>query len=501
MSDVDVLVVGAGPSGLTLAAEVARRGASVQIVEKRALAPVSRAGTVLPRPMELLDARGIADRFLARGYELNGVGTLSSTHVWAGMSPLAWSPLGSRFGFTLYLPQHETEVLLRAWAEEVGVQIRFESALVDLTETSDEIRATTLNADGVEEDTTAQYVVCADGGRGKSRELLGIDWVGHDTTFTGIVATARMEFAWPGGVRPGQNKYGFTVAFPFGTGLTRFAIVHVESAKRPVEEPITAAEVSHAASEILEEKIEVTELVEGTRYGDAMKVAGQMRKGRAFLVGESVRIHYPASGVGMNFCIQDAFNLGWKLAAVVQGDANPALLDTYESERRPIVDDLLESVRAQVAVQYNFSEGGAAYRRRFEKDLIQLPSVNAELVRELNGLQTPYERPPDAHPAVGLPAPDFEILRFDGSPVRLYELLRDHPFVVLDLSGAESVEATEVKDLPAALVAGYPVRLPAALAGASVIVVRPDTYLAWVYDAVPEPGAIRQQLTRSLYLD
>ncbi len=498
MSDVDVLVVGGGPSGLTVAAEVARTGASVLIIEKRALAPISRAGTLLPRPMDLLDARGVVNRFLARGHELNGAGTLSQTHVWAGMSPLDWSASGSRFGFTLYLPQYETEVLLRQWAEEVGVEIRFQTELLDMVDTGDEVEARIRNADGTEQTITTQYIVGADGGRSKTRQLLGIDWVGHDTTMTGIVATTKMDFHWPGALRPGQNKYGFCVAFPFGPGRTRFVIVHKESAKFLIEQPITTEEISRTASDILEEKVEVTEILEATRYGDAMKLAGKMSKGRAFLLGEAVRIHYPASGVGMNFCIQDAFNLGWKLAAVLKGDAGPALLDSYESERRPIVEDLLESVRAQVAVQYNFSDGGAAYRRRFQKDMIRMPSVNAELVKELSGIQTPYERPSDAHPGVGLPVTDFEILRRDGSSVRVYELLRDHPFVVLDLTGAQSVASSEVEGLPAIVVAGHPVRLPARLAGSAVIIVRPDTYMTWSYNKVPEAGVIRQRLEQQL---
>jgi 2-polyprenyl-6-methoxyphenol hydroxylase-like FAD-dependent oxidoreductase len=153
-----------------------------------------------------------------------------------------------------------------------------------------------------------------------------------------------MDFPWPGALRVGHNEKGWLTAFPFGRGLTRFTIVHAEARSSKLDEPITVEEVTNYVNDILGEKVKIPSMIGATRYNDAMRMATQFRNGRIFLVGESARVHYPASGVGMNFCIQDAFNLGWKLGAVLAGRASEGILDTYETERRPIARDLFESV-------------------------------------------------------------------------------------------------------------------------------------------------------------
>ena len=167
---------------------------------------------------------------------------------------------------------------------------------------------------------------------------------------------------------------------------------------------MTIPELNRSLGEILGEPVEIPELVGASRYGDAMWMATKFRKGRVFLVGEAARVHYPASGVGMNFCIQDAFNLGWKLGAAIGGDAGEALLDTYEAERRPIAEDLFRSVNAQVAIQFDFSPRGLAFTQHFATHLLTTPDVTEHLWAELNGLQTQYPQPDDRlPPAVSLP--------------------------------------------------------------------------------------------------
>lgn len=497
MTDVDVLVVGGGPSGLTVAAEVARTGARVLLLERRHIAPTPRAGTVLPRPLELFDARGIAGKFIGRTCEINPH-PFQTWHIWAGMHPVDWAARDSRFGFTLFLSQHESENILREWAVESGVEVRFEAEMLELAVHGDEVRVLWRDEDDVKQTTAARYVVGADGGHSRTREQAGIASVGHDTTFTGVIATAEMDFPWEGGLKVGHNERGWLTSFPFGPGLTRFTMVHAEGRSRPQSEPVTVEELSACVSEILEETVEIPSVVAASRYGDAQRIAQHFRKGRVFLVGESARVHYPASGVGMNFCIQDAFNLGWKLGAVVAGDASDTLLDTYESERKPIAEDLLKSVNAQVAIQFDFTPEGLAFARHFEEHFISTPGVTEQLCRELNGLETTYPAPNGSHPSVGMPAPDLEMHCRDGSSVRLYELLRTSPFVVLDLSGTGALRKLDLNGLPAKVIEAHPIRRPAALQDLTAVVVRPDTYVAWASSESFDPTTVRTRIEQLL---
>jgi hypothetical protein len=228
-----------------------------------------------------------------------------------------------------------------------------------------------------------------------------------------------------------------------------------------------------------------------------MRMAAKFRERRMFLVGESARIHYPASGVGMNFCMQDAFNLGWKLGAVLAGRAGEAILDTYETERRPIADDLFDSVDAQVAVQFNFTRRGLAFSHHFMKHLMRTPDVTAQLWDELNGLETPYARADDAHPAVGFPVPDFDLHLSDGSSTRLYEFLRGGEMIVLDLTGTALRGLASVKSA-VRVVQAHAGRRPRSLSGVNALVVRPDTYLAWATTGTPDRRDVEAAVGRWL---
>lgn len=498
MTSADVIVIGGGPSGLTTAAEAARAGAQVLVLEKRATAPIPRAGTVLPRPLELFDARGIAGRFISKTCELNPH-PFQTWHIWGGMHPVDWTERDSRFGFTLFLSQHESENILREWAGECGVDLRFEAEMISLEQRHDCVEVTWRSVDGEVINTTARYVVGADGGQSRTREQSGIAFPGRDSSFTGVIATVAMDFPWTGGLKVGHNEKGWLTSFPFGPGLTRFTMVHAEGRRAAQQDPITLEELETSVSEILEEDVRIPGIEDARRYGDAARIAERFRSGRVFLVGEAARIHYPASGVGMNYCVQDAFNLGWKLGAVLNDQASPGLLDSYEAERRPISEDLLRSVDAQVGVQFNFSDEGLAFIRRFEQHFIGVQEVTSQIWNELNGLETSYPTQEDSHPAVGNPVPDFELMLRDGSSCRVYELLRESPFVVLDISGKGLLKDVEFHDLPATVIEGHPLRKPAALVNASTLIVRPDTYLAWASAAPAGPETTRVELERILF--
>jgi len=497
MTDTDVIVVGGGPSGLTTASELALAGVRVTVLERRTQPVESRAGTILPRVLELLDARGLADRFIERARTIKE-NPLIPVHIWAGMQPVHWHHLNSRFGFRLIMPQNLTEELLLERVREQGVDVRqgVTVSSVSSDPTGAKVAATTGEGDRIE--LSARYVVGADGGRSTVRREAGIGFEGHGATFTGIVADLRAERLGDDWRLMTDNEYGWVTSFPFGQEeerVVRFNIVHAERRHAPQAEPVTEDEVRRCLRDIVGQDIEFDGLRWASRFTDAHRLASAFRKGRILLVGESARIHYPSSGVGMNFCLQDAFNLGWKLAAVVNGHADESLLDTYEEERRPVAEELLRSVAAQCALQFNFTAEGVALKRMFETHLLPLPEVNRRIALELNGLTFPYPSPPGSHSLTGHRAPDLELVTRDGVR-RLGELLRDQRFLLVDCTGDDSYAGLDTAGLPLRTVSGAAVLTTPDLRPVRSLLIRPDAYVAWADEHSPSPGRAAEEIKR-----
>lgn len=274
-------------------------------------------------------------------------------------------------------------------------------------------------------------------------------------------------------------------------------MVHAERMYADPTEPVTVDEVRTCLNEILETDIAFDDLRWASRFSDATRIATSFSRDRVFLVGESTRIHYPASGVGMNFCIQDAFNLGWKLAAVINGHADPALLDTFEAERRPVAEALLRNVAAQCAVQFSFSPEAVTFKRWFESTILPMPEVNRRMALELNGLTEPYPAPPGSHPMTGQRLPDLE-LQLPDRIVAVGELLRTPRFLAIDLSGDDRLRGPQYASAPVDVVSGVPVRLPDSLRSVSTLLVRPDAYLAWVGQGPADESGVRTEIGRLL---
>jgi 2-polyprenyl-6-methoxyphenol hydroxylase-like FAD-dependent oxidoreductase len=496
----DVVVVGGGPSGLTVAAELALAGVDVIVIERRTSLVQSRAGTVLPRVLELLDSRGLAHKFIERARQIRP-NPLFTSHIWAGMQPVHWHHLGSRFGFRLIMPQNVTEDLLLEHARAVGVNIRHGASMTAITQDADGVSIDGEDADGAFT-IEARYAVGADGGRSATRNALGIKSDGHDATFTGIVADVKFDFPWAGGRRMIDNEHGWAASFPFSEteAVTRFNMVHAGRRSTSTDEPVTEEEVRGCLRDIFGEDVPFETLRWGSRFSDAMWIAQSFRKDRVILVGEASRIHYPASGVGMNFCIQDAFNLGWKLAAVVNGHAAPALLDSYETERRPVTEALLQSVASQCAVQFNFTPEGMAFKRMFRTHMLPMAEVNARIAHELNGLTFSYPKRDDDETLVGYRVPDVDLVTSAGE-ARMGELLRTQDFLLIDLTGDDHFGGMDFGSAPARCVSGVPVLTPPALSGLTCLLVRPDGYVAWASRDAPSPWAVGAALRRALATD
>jgi len=497
MTDTDVIVVGGGPSGLTTASELALAGVRVTVLERRTQPVESRAGTILPRVLELLDARGLADRFIERARAIKE-NPLIPVHIWAGMQPVHWHHLNSRFGFRLIVPQNLTEELLLERVREQGVDVRHGVTVESVSSGPAEAGVVATSGKGDRLELSARYVVGADGGRSIVRREAGIGFEGHGATFTGIVADLRAERLGDDWRLMTDNEHGWLTSFPFGEAgerVVRFNLVHAERRNAPQSEPVTEEEVRRCLRDIAGRDIEFDGLHWASRYTDAHRLAAAFRKGRILLVGESARIHYPSSGVGMNFCLQDAFNLGWKLAAVVNGHADESLLDTYEEERRPVAEELLRSVAAQCALQFNFTAEGIALKRMFQTHLLPLPEVNRRIGLELNGLTFPYPAPPGSHPLTGHRAPDVELVTRDGVR-RIGELLREQRFLLVDCTGGDGYAGFDTAGLPLRTVSGAAVLTGPELRPIRSLLIRPDAYVAWADEQAPSPSRAAEEVKR-----
>lgn len=485
----DVIVVGAGPAGLTVACELALAGVQVTVLERRTEPVGSRASTLMPRVMEVLEMRDMLPRFIDRARQIRD-GALLPSHSWAGMT-FDWRFMDTPFPYRLLLPQNHTEELLKTRALELGVRIREGITVVAVDQDDESVRLSCREQAGPLSEFVAQFVVGADGGRSAVRKGLGINFAGHDGTFTGVAADAVMPFPWEDSARMVfGNEHGWLSMLPFAkdNSITRFVFVHAEGMHRDKEEPVTAEEIAAYAGQISGVDLDVRELAWSSRFTDAMRIADKFREGRVVLVGESTRIHYPASGVGMNFCMQDAFNLGWKLAAVVHEHARPALLDTFEAERRPVMLGLLESVKTQCSIQFDFSPGGLATKQFFEKNLIAIPEVSRRLAQDENGVLIAYPVADGvpAHDLCGRPVPNLALVTPEGR-MHVLELLRQGTFVLVDLTGRAgwsisqaSWKVGKASPLPVKIVPAQLSGEVEEMSGVTAFLLRPDGYIAYV---------------------
>ncbi|ASR36250.1 hypothetical protein BAY61_15950 [Prauserella marina] len=444
----DVIVVGAGPAGLMSAAELAMRGVSCVIVEKRdGESGVTRAFSLHARALELLDARGLADRLVAEGNPMRTVHPGYASRVDFGR-------LRTRYPMMLIVPQSGTERALRERVSALGVRM-FRGEVVGLVQSPDSVRVG-LN-DGTELD--ARYVVGADGAHSTVRGLLDVGFTGETYDLPMLLADVRIPGATPPITQIGEA--GAVVTLPFGDGWFRVGAWLLDNDER---DEARFGRIRDAFVRIAGTDYGMSEPRWFSRFVAQRRQARRYRSGRVFLVGDAAHVNSPIGGQGMNTGIQDAVNLGWKLAAAVRGEAPPWLLDSYHSERHPVGERVLAMTDHLTRLVLTRSRVRQRLNRVAMAAALRTVAGRRRILGVLSGLEIAYA--PGADRLAGRRAPDWALAGGD----RLYRLLREGRFVVLAgepglLTGwwAERV------------VTGVPV----GAVGPRAVLVRPDGYVAW----------------------
>jgi 2-polyprenyl-6-methoxyphenol hydroxylase-like FAD-dependent oxidoreductase len=479
-NEFDVLVVGAGPVGLWVACELALAKVNVAVLERRAEGVTqSRGLAIQSRTLEVFALRGLADRFVSRGCPI------PKGHFGLLSTGLDFSVFDTRFPFTLVQPQATTEALLEERALEVGADIRRGNFVETAEPRADRVVLEGRNGEASFR-FSARYVVGADGARSLMRRAAGIDFAGHSAQHAFILADVVLDAPPVQPLVSMVNEAGALLVAPLGDGVHHRVVVDAPLVVA-LSEPVSLVELAATAARIARTNYRPRDPIWLSRFTDETRLAEHYRKGRIFLAGDAAHIHAPMGGQGLNVGIQDAMNLGWKLASVLRGNACEALLDTYERERRPVGEVLRRNTLAQVALFFSFDPSALALRATFE-EILRVPEVNRRLAAEGSGFGVAYPEPlflPDPgwehrNGVSGQRLPDMDIVLADGSRTALYRFLEDGRWVRLRLAPDKetSSDAEWIKSVDLG-----PGANDGLLANLASLLVRPDGYLAHVRPA------------------
>ncbi|MFJ9946670.1 FAD-dependent monooxygenase [Kitasatospora sp. NPDC091207] len=469
--DASVIVAGAGPAGLMLAGELRLAGVDVILLDRLARRTgESRGLGFTTRTMEVFDQRGLLHRF-------GDIGTSNAGHF--GGLPVDFGVLDSIHQAAKTVPQSDTETMLEAWVHELGVDLRRGHELVTLDDCGDHVEVGVRGPSGQEIRLTASYLVGCDGGRSVVRKAAGFDFPGTAATLEMYLADIRgvdLEPRLIGETFPG----GMVMCGPLGDrGVTRIIVCERGTPPRRRSEPPTYAEVAAAWQRITGIDISHADHEWVSAFGDATRLVTEYRRGRVILAGDSAHIHLPAGGQGMNTGIQDAVNLGWKLAAVVNRTAPESLLDTYHLERHAVGERLMMNTRAQGLLFLSGEE--VQPLRDVLAELIRYEEVSRHLAGMVSGLEIRYDVGAGSHPLLGLRMPHVELVTGTRKTSSTEEL-RAGRGVLLDLEdnavlrGRASGWSDRVDIVTAA---PHGLRPGSPVVGTSAALVRPDGHVAW----------------------
>jgi 2-polyprenyl-6-methoxyphenol hydroxylase-like FAD-dependent oxidoreductase len=479
MTEHAVVIAGGGPAGLMLAGELALAQVDVAIVERRATQelPGSRAGGLHSRTIEVLEQRGIADRFLAEGQPVQ-------VAAFAGTS-LDISDFPTRHPYALGLWQNHIERLLADWIDELGVQIHRGRDVTGFVQ--DGTGVDVELSDG--RPLRAQYLVGCDGGRSVVRKAAGIEFPGWEPTTSFLIAEVELAEEPEWGVR--RDALGI-----HGFGRVEYEIRDGEVVfmdRGPVRVMVTEEQVGPTTEPTLRDLSEGLIAVYGTDYGvhsptwisrftDAARQADAYRDRRVLLAGDAAHVHNPVGGQGLNIGVQDAVNLGWKLALVVRQTSPDSLLDTYHAERHPIAARVLRDTIAQVSLFR--SDDRLKTLVDIIAELLAMDEPRRRFGARMSGLDIHYDLG-EGHPLLGRRMPDLDLVTADG-PVRVSSLLHPARPVFLNLGEPADFDiapwSDRVQTVDATYAGAWELPVLGEVPAPAAVLIRPDGHVAWVGD-------------------
>ncbi|QHO74181.1 hypothetical protein ACH79_17635 [Bradyrhizobium sp. CCBAU 051011] len=467
--DHAVVITGGGPTGLMLAGELALAGVDVAIVERRRDQELagSRAGGLHSRTIEVLDQRGIADRFLSQGQVAQVAGF--------ALIRLDISDFPTRHNYGLALWQNHIERILAGWVDELSVPIYRGREVTGFAQ--DDTGVDVALSDG--KSLRTNYLVGCDGGRSLIRKSAGIDFPGWDPTTSHLIAEVEVAREPEWGIRhDASGIHGLSRMEDGGPVRVMVTEQHLGSTSEP-----TLSDLSEALIAVYGTDYGIHSPASISRFTDMTRQAASYRKGRVLLAGDAAHVHYPAGGQGLNTGVQDAVNLGWKLAQVVKQTSPESLLDSYHAERHPVAVRVLRNTMAQVALMRRPDERVKALQDTMS-DLLGMDEPRKRIAAMISGLDIHYDLG-EGHPLLGRRMPDLDLITANGR-LRTFTLLHDARPVLLNLGEPGTLDITpwaeRVRQIDAQYAGTWELPVLGAVAAPSAVLIRPDGHVAWVGD-------------------